>query len=591
LKHGLEETFLNSLQQQRELFRCSEIDDYERYWNKVRESFAQSKIYDDSYQGAVTTSAESATSTTPTMTVSRTSTARVELCDVSNDGLSALLGRLPASHSCDRDLRTHKAPRVDNSDPYKVALSVNGRIFQNIIVDTGCEMVVVGRAAARQAGIRPSMMRSGVVALRCADERVTKAFDRTIDPIPFVFNPGTEDETTVMAQVVVTNSAADTMLLGMSVIGKIGLVPNPYKGTLKYYVDWETQGSRSAHLACVFDVELGRPKKKSVRSTAYEEVYSGSALVMPIVDMPRNKFECWANRLHYQDYHRQFVRELALSCSQLALSALKEIEATPALISLDGYRDLRSLNQDLIAIVEPAMNQSLIVVELCGGILSATEALIWTRIKIQKLYVCKIDSEAKTLAAARLQVLSKMFPELLPSEAFALCFSFLPQDIALIKQEHVQKLGLVDLIICGFPCQGFSRATRRAQGLRDPCSSVFFDMVNLIHEITYTHGNCGWLIENVDATDHRNALVRDEYNQLVKGILGPRYPFDAVAVGSYAHKFRRFWTNLIPTTLLHSMVEKQFSSRSPDQSVQNILETRKLTMRQVPTSSTLWENR
>jgi hypothetical protein len=166
-------------------------------------------------------------------------------------------------------------------------------------------------------------------------------------------------------------------------------------------------------------------------------VYSGFALVMPIVDMPRNKFECWANRLHYQDYHRQFVRELALSCSQLALSTLKEIEATPALISLDGYRDLRPLNQELIAITEPAMNQSLIVVELCGGILSATEALIWTGIKIQKLYVCEIDPEARTLADARLQVLSKMFPELLPSEAFAPCSSFLPQDIALIKHEHV----------------------------------------------------------------------------------------------------------------------------------------------------------
>jgi hypothetical protein len=60
------------------------------------------------------------------------------------------------------------------------------------------------------------------VALRCADERVTKAFDRTIDPISFVFNPGTENETTVMAQVVVTNSEADTMLLGMSVTIVLG---------------------------------------------------------------------------------------------------------------------------------------------------------------------------------------------------------------------------------------------------------------------------------------------------------------------------------------------------------------------------------
>jgi hypothetical protein len=204
LKHGLEETFLNLLKQQGELFVCSEIDDYERYWDKVRESFAQAKFYDASYREAVNAATLSAGSTTTRVTVSRASAARAELCDVSNDGLSALLGRLPASYSCDRDLRTHKAPRIDNSNPYKVALSVNGRILQNIIVDTGCEMVVVGRAAAKQAGIRPSMMRSGAVALRCADERVTKAFDRTIEPTPFVFNPGTEDETTVMAQVVVT---------------------------------------------------------------------------------------------------------------------------------------------------------------------------------------------------------------------------------------------------------------------------------------------------------------------------------------------------------------------------------------------------
>jgi hypothetical protein len=49
-------------------------------------------------------------------------------------------------------------------------------------------------------------------------------------------------------------------------------------------------------------------------------------------------------------------------------------------------------------------------------------------------------------------------------------------------------------------------------------------MVNMIHEITYTHGNCGWLIENVDATDHRNALVRDEYNKWSKKSWGQDTP-------------------------------------------------------------------
>jgi hypothetical protein len=55
-------------------------------------------------------------------------------------------------------------------------------------------------------------------------------------------------------------------------------------------------------------------------------------------------------------------------------------------------------------------------------------------------------------------------------------------------------------------------------------------------------------------------------------MIGTGYAFDAVAVGSYAHRFCRIWTNLIPTTLLRNMVEQQFASRSPEQSVQDILE-------------------
>jgi hypothetical protein len=160
----------------------------------------------------------------------------------------------------------------------------------------------------------------------------------------------------------------------------------------------------------------------------------------------------------------------------------------------------------------------------------------------------------------------------LPSTAFARCFSFLPHDISLIKYRHIKGLGPEDLIICGFPCQGFSRATRNAQGLRDRRSAVFFDIVNIIHEISCEHGNCGWIIENVDASDHRNSLVREEFNQVVKGVLGPGYAFDAVAVGSYAHQFCRLWTNLISTTLLNNLVEKQSTSCSPDQFVQDIVE-------------------
>jgi site-specific DNA-cytosine methylase len=145
------------------------------------------------------------------------------------------------------------------------------------------------------------------------------------------------------------------------------------------------------------------------------------------------------------------------------------MEAKPSLISLEGYRDLRPLNQDLVDITEPLMGQGFVVVELCGGILSATEALIRTGVKIRKLHVYEIDPKARALAAAaRLEVLSRTYPELLAPAAFARCFSSFPQDIALIKHKHVRELGPVDLVVCGFPCQGFSRAAEGHRGYEIP---------------------------------------------------------------------------------------------------------------------------
>ena len=145
---------------------------------------------------------------------------------------------------------------------------------------------------------------------------------------------------------------------------------------------------------------------------------------------------------------------------------------------------------------------------------------------------------------ARLKTLSGIFPDLLAESAFENCFGLLSQDIKLINQSHVLALGRVDLVVCGFPCQGFSRALGTAKGLPNPRTAVFVDVVRLVHRIIRHQGNCAWLFENVDASDHPDLQVRQEFNEVVKGVLGQGCAFDAVAVGSYAHRYRRIWTNL-----------------------------------------------
>jgi hypothetical protein len=86
-------------------------------------------------------------------------------------------------------------------------------------------------------GLKPSMMDIGAVALRVSDGGITKAFDRTKNPMELVFNPKTPDETKVLSHVIVVNCEDADTLLGMCVLGNIGLTTNPYKGRVKYYVN------------------------------------------------------------------------------------------------------------------------------------------------------------------------------------------------------------------------------------------------------------------------------------------------------------------------------------------------------------------
>jgi hypothetical protein len=174
-----EKEFLAFLLDHGLLFECNGDSGLDMFWNDVVEKIERAKLSPslrEQLLGGCEKSDDSVLS------------AAVELCDVSEPGLASLLGSLPASYTSDRNVGVHKAPRIDNSNVHAPAVLVNGHLVKNMIIDTGCEMVVMGRDTARQAALKPSMMQRGAVALRCADERVTPAFDRTLQPVPLVLN-------------------------------------------------------------------------------------------------------------------------------------------------------------------------------------------------------------------------------------------------------------------------------------------------------------------------------------------------------------------------------------------------------------------
>jgi site-specific DNA-cytosine methylase len=166
----------------------------------------------------------------------------------------------------------------------------------------------------------------------------------------------------------------------------------------------------------------------------------------------------------------------------------------------DPYGHLRPLDVRLVNIFSmPAtQEEGLVVVELFLGISTTTEALLRARVKIKKLYCCEFDPKAQAVTKARATNWLQVFPELLNPSALKGFQSFFSQNVELIGNSHALAMEKPDLIVAGFPCQGFSRASGQARGLADPRTRLFLKTMRVIHLIHQRPGHCGWLIENVD---------------------------------------------------------------------------------------------
>jgi site-specific DNA-cytosine methylase len=89
----------------------------------------------------------------------------------------------------------------------------------------------------------------------------------------------------------------------------------------------------------------------------------------------------------------------------------------------------------------------------------------------------------------------------------------------------MELFGLVDLILSGCECQGFSM-TRFGKGLSDTRSGLFIDMVRLITWAQSISPMLGYVIENTPSQLDQRDKVQEHYT-LVRHYLGKSLLFDA----------------------------------------------------------------
>jgi site-specific DNA-cytosine methylase len=111
-------------------------------------------------------------------------------------------------------------------------------------------------------------------------------------------------------------------------------------------------------------------------------------------------------------------------------------------------------------------------VEIFGGIGTCLVAVLEARITVRR-YI-HVDNGYVTKRAVRhhIQQLLLRYPAQLLASVILGCCGQLPQDVTIISDEDLRRLGYVDLIIAGWPCQGYSRAD-------DPRFNLFADLIRL----------------------------------------------------------------------------------------------------------------
>ncbi len=125
----------------------------------------------------------------------------------------------------------------------------------------------------------------------------------------------------------------------------------------------------------------------------------------------------------------------------------------------------------------------------------------------------------------------------------------MPSDIALLGAQDLAKVGPIDLVIAGWPCQGHTQAGR-GEGLRDLRSRMFWEMLRaLCHLQTHQVRVPAYILENVPLLSDTRSHVMVSVHEIWSWI-GQAVSLDTARVGLRAHRPRLWWTNLLPREVL-----------------------------------------
>ncbi|BBN20292.1 hypothetical protein Mp_8g17980 [Marchantia polymorpha subsp. ruderalis] len=268
-----------------------------------------------------------------------------------------------------------------------------------------------------------------------------------------------------------------------------------------------------------------------------EEVVSFTAAVTSPLDVP-----LWSS-----------CQALQLEADRLVKKAWSEasLPAEPDRASADRLVSGSSALSPLITthIAWEYSSEGVCLLDLFGGISTGLAVVLQSGILVRRYLYVEKDETARRVSSRHVAQLMRRFPSLLPRSAVRGFQKALPSDISLLGALDLDRVGHIDMVIAGWPCQGHTRAGHGTR-LHDPRSRMFWEMMRVLRHLQVQQTRSpAYILENVPLLGDTRAQLMASVHQ-VRAWIGSVVLLDAAKVGSRAHHARLWWTNLLPREIL-----------------------------------------
>jgi hypothetical protein len=477
----------------------------------------------------------------------------------------------------------------------------------NVLLDSGAEPVLLGKRTTALLGLTAAdiVPCPFKISTSAGGQEVPVGWTR--DPLLLTFRGDTREITPFATRCVVTESETYDVLLGMHVMYPLGIGHDPWEETAWLRPDYAEGGGRKAFFPIRMVAEASPNQSSGQRS---DVAIACNALCLPIGEdllegntsaldePPPSSMEPGDSESGSKaGSHHAFLASPATvrtaqmartpdppppwgTMHQLQLQATKftqyahrrptafaSLQPLTAVARASLPNDLTPLDTSTVQLATPP--EGITVVELFGGICSGLTAILQAGISVKKYVYVDKDRNAQAVAQQVVASLTAKYPQQLPYEATTQFQSVLPQDVQDIHEPMLQALGEVDLVIAGWPCQGHSQASGHGQGLADDRSRLFWHLIRILQwwQQHQPHKPVAYIMENVHPLSN---VIGQRDLQVIRHFIGQEVVMDAAGLGSYAHRLRLKWTNLMPAAELQQAY--QYITRPSGRTVDSILD-------------------